>query len=105
MVNKETNKVWNFFKPSILKVVITVVIFLFFVPFVSIDSGVRCVTEPCESESTVSLLIYIISVFEGEVTVYDFFYTNILLGIVASYVSSCIVVVLVAYLKNKAKDI
>ncbi|OGJ18886.1 hypothetical protein A3K73_07175 [Candidatus Pacearchaeota archaeon RBG_13_36_9] len=104
MVNKETNKVWKFFKPSILKAVIAAVIFFFFVPLVSIDSGVRCVTEPCDSESTVSLLIYFISVFEG-VTVYDFFYSNILLGIIASYVLACLVLVIVIYLKNKAKDI
>jgi len=105
MVNKETNKVWNFFKPSILKIIIAAIIFFFFVPFVRIDSGVRCVTEPCDSESTVSLLIYIISIFEGEVTVYGFFNTNVLIGIIASYILSCVVVVLVAYLKNKAKDI
>ncbi len=105
MVNKSNNKTWNFFKPTFFKIIIAAVIFFFFVPFVSIDSGVRCVTEPCDSESTVSLLIYIVSLFEGKVIVYNFFYTNVLLGIIASYILSCVVVVLVAYLKDKAKDI
>jgi len=105
MVNKDKNKVWKFFKPSIIKVIIAAIILFVFIPVVSIDSGVRCVTEPCDSESTVSLLIYIVSIFEGEVTVYGFFKTNLVLGIIASYLLSCIVVVIVAYLKDKAKDI
>jgi hypothetical protein len=101
---KQTNKILEFFKPTIAKIAIALIIFIVFVPILSIDSGVRCITEPCDSQSTVSLVIYVISLFEG-VKVFGFFYVNIIAGIVISYILSCFIVILVNFLKKKFKDI
>jgi hypothetical protein len=101
---KQKNKILEFFNPTIGKVAIALIIFIVFVPIVSIDSGVRCVTEPCESASDVSLLIYVISLFEGS-KVFGFFYVNMVIGIIISYVLSCFMIILIAFLKKKFKDI
>jgi hypothetical protein len=105
---KKKNKILEFFRPTIAKLAITLIIFLVFVPVVSIDSGARCATESCESESKsdVSLLIYAILLLEGEgINAFGFFYVSIIAGAVVSYVLSCFVVILVDFLKEKFKDI
>jgi hypothetical protein len=102
MVKKE-NKIMNFFKPTFFKIVVSLIIFFVFVPIFSIDSGVRCVTEPCESKSTVSFLIYLFSLVE-EATLFEVFYTNIITGIIVSYLISCLVDVFVAFIKEKTKS-
>jgi len=100
---KKQNKL-RFFKPTIAKLLIFLVVFVVFVPVVSIDTGVRCITEPCDSASSVSLIIYLISMFE-DVTVFEFLYTYIIVGVIVSYILSCFIVIFVDFLKEKFKDI
>ncbi len=102
MVKKE-NRLWNFFKPTLFRVVVALLIFVVFVPLFSIDTGVRCITEPCESNSSVSILIYIFSIFEGA-TLFEIFYTNIIIGIIISYLVSCFVDAFVDFIKEKTKS-
>ena len=100
---KQKNRLIEFFKPTVLKVILTLVILIFFVPIFKIDSGVRCVTEPCESQSNVSLLIYLLSMIEGT-TLYKVFYLNILIGVITSYLVSCAAVIFVEFIKEKTKN-
>jgi hypothetical protein len=101
---KKQNQIWNFLKPTIAKLVIFLIIIVVFVPVVRIDTGVRCITEPCDSASNVSLIIYLISMIE-DVAVFEILYTSIIIGAVISYILSCFVVIFVDFLKEKAKDI
>ena len=101
---KEKNKIKDFLKPTIIKLVVSLIIIVVFVPVASIDTGVRCITEPCDSASNVSLIIYLISMVE-EVTVFEVLYTSIIVGIIISYILSCFIVIFVDFLKEKAKDI
>lgn len=100
---KKQNQVRNFLKPTTTNLLIFLVIFVVFVPVVSIDTGVRCITEPCDSASNVSLIIYLISMIE-EVTVFGVLYINIIAGIIFSYVVSCFIIIFIDFLKEKAKD-
>ncbi len=100
---KKQNKTWEFFKPTLFRIVVTLLIFIVFVPLFSVDSGVRCVTEPCESKSTVSALIYIFSIIEGA-TLFEIFYTSIIIGIIISYIISCLVDAFVEFIKEKTKQ-
>lgn len=100
---KKQNKIWQFFRPTIFKLVVTLIIFFVFVPLFRIDTGVRCITEPCESTSDVSILIYLFSMIE-HAAVFEVFYANIVTGLIISYIISCIVLVFVDFIKEKTKN-
>jgi len=81
----------KFFKPTILKIVVFIVLFLIFVPFIYYDTGVRCFTTPCPAGKLGSVMSYLM--FSPNHFIYDdgIRSLNIIIGIILSYLASCMV--------------
>jgi len=87
----------EFFKPTLSKLIITIMLVLLFVPFINYDNGIRCFTVPCPSDTTGSLAKY---VFLDNPYIYYISYTNLIIGIILSYLASCLIIYLYKKLKN-----
>ncbi len=73
-------------RPSAPKIALFLLLFLAFIPFAEFDNGIRCITTPCPSSSVGSVLAYAIG-YRG--AIYQLYYFSIFVGLVASYVISC----------------
>jgi len=99
MKQKEIRKL---LRPTAPKVALFLLIFVIFIPFAEFDSGIRCITTPCPSGSVGSVLAYAFS-FHG--AIYQFYYFSIAVGLVASYLISCLLFSLAGNARSKSYTI
>ncbi|MBU0471791.1 MAG: hypothetical protein KKF89_06170, partial [Nanoarchaeota archaeon] len=88
----------EFFKPTKIKILTSIIILILFVPFINYDNGIRCIKAPCPADTTGSITSWLISSYNHNI--YQIQYINLLLGIIISYLVSCLIIYLV-----KKKDI
>lgn len=77
----------DFFKLSWLKAAIFLIILLSVFPSVKYDTGIRCITIPCPSESIGTFLNYFFN--SPNHYIYSIDYVSLALGFIASYLISC----------------
>ena len=91
------------FKPTKANIILTIILVIIFVPSLSIDNGVRCIRAPCDADMTASILIYLLALIGGGSFIYEVFYLNLIIGIIASYIVSCIIIHVYEKTKKKKK--
>lgn len=79
-----------FLRPTITKTAVFTAISMLFIPFIDYDTGVRCFTTPCPSETTGSVAMWLLS--SHDYHIYEYHLANLTAGLVLSYVLSCLVV-------------
>lgn len=90
----------EFFRPTLSKIFVFLVIFVVFVPFIPYDTGIRCFREPCPSGTTGSVLMYLL--FSHNLYIYaSIKYYNLIIGLIASYLVSCVAVSIFSKIKKK----
>ena len=89
----------SFFKPTIAKIIIAVIIFIIFVPFINYNTGIVCVTFPCPSSAKGSIILWLL--FSYELHIYSVYYVNFIIGTISSYIASCIIVFAINKIKKK----
>ncbi len=70
------------------RIVLALLLFIIFVPFIDYDNGMRCFTAPCNSTDLGSLIIYI---FNGFPHIYGINYPILFGGIILSYLISFLI--------------
>ena len=87
----------EFFKPTLTKIIVSVIIVIVFVPFIHYDTGIRCIQAPCLAGATGSLLMYLL--FSPNLYIYTggILFTNLIIGLFVSYLLSCTLVTIRTY--------
>ncbi len=88
----------EFFKPTIAKIILFVIVFGAFVPFIYYDTGIRCIQAPCPAGATGSLLTYFL--FSYNFYIYNILYINLLIGLFLSYIVSSALISLIKKLNS-----
>ena len=83
----------EFLKPNSVKIIILTILSVVFVPFINYDTGIRCIQAPCSAAFTGSFLMYLL--FSHNFYVYYFSYVNLILGLIVSYLISCLIIFLI----------
>jgi len=89
----------EFFKPTILKLIITFLYAYFLVPVVSYDNGIRCVKAPCPS-GWATLFEYSMGKLTNEY-IFGFSLINLVIGFIVWYLISCVLVKIGSWLFTK----
>jgi len=71
------------------RILISVLIFAIFLPFINYDNGVRCIMAPCDSVNLGSFLIYALWGFPY---IHQINYLILIGGILASYLISHLII-------------
>ncbi|MEM2138498.1 MAG: hypothetical protein QW568_05400, partial [Candidatus Anstonellaceae archaeon] len=82
----------KFLQPTFAKLALASLLFIVFVPFLEIDTGIRCITVPCLSSQLNTILSYHLFYFQHTYVrphIYQILYINIVLGLLLSYFASC----------------
>ena len=80
----------EFFKPTIWKVAVFLIISLVFVPFIRYDNGIRCFIAPCPADTTGSVLMWLLAKrYAGHV--YEVQYSYLIVGMILSYLASALI--------------
>ena len=87
----------EFFKPTLKKIILTLVLFILFVPFIYYDTGIRCITYPCPSQAVGSIIGWLLSSYNFDI--YSISFTNLILGLILSYLVSSTLI----YIYNKTR--
>lgn len=74
----------QFLKPTISKVILTVLAVAAFVPFITYFTGIFCITTPCPTEATGSLVRYLLKSYNYRI--FEIHYATLALGIIATYI-------------------
>ena len=90
----------EFFKPTIAKTIIFIILFISFAPFVPYDTGIRCITTPCPSSTIGSLIQYLLFSYDFYIY-FPILYTNLIMGIIISYLISCALISIIKKIKKK----
>jgi len=77
------------FKPTLNRLLLSLILFSMFVPFINYDNGIRCIAAGCDTINIGSFAIYAIFGFPY---IYQINYLILLAGIVVSYLISCITI-------------
>lgn len=85
-------------KPSIGKLILTILISITLVPFIEYDTGIRCVTTPCASSAEGSIASWLL--FSHDFDVYSVSYANLIIGLILSYIASCLLIFLLIRIKK-----
>jgi|SRR3989344_2369872 len=93
----------EFFKPTIAKIIVFIILFISFAPFISYDTGIRCVTIPCPSSATGSLIQYLLFSYDFYIY-FPILYTNLIMGIIISYLISCALVSIIKKLRKRRNN-
>ncbi len=83
--------------PTPAKIVLFLILFVVFVPVLEYDTGIRCITTPCPSSAPGSFVAYLLS---PEKFIYQFYYLSIIVGIIATYLVSCLLLSLARNVKR-----
>lgn len=77
------------FKPDIKKIILSLILFLVFVPFINYDTEIRCIQAPCPSSGNASIMLYLLLYTNSHIYSINFFI--LFIGIVFSYLISGII--------------
>ncbi|HLC61645.1 MAG TPA: hypothetical protein VJI52_01360 [Candidatus Nanoarchaeia archaeon] len=81
----------EFFRPTIGKLILFLIVLAIFVPFIRYDNGIRCFTIPCPADTTGSAAMWLMSLkYAGHI--YEINYSYLILGFIISYFVSCLIV-------------
>ncbi|MEK6906479.1 MAG: hypothetical protein AABW81_02565 [Nanoarchaeota archaeon] len=83
----------KFLKPTKWKILTFVIISLLFIPFINYDNGIRCIKAPCPADTTGSVIMYLL--LSDNFHVYKILYINLAVGLIISYLLSCMIVSLI----------
>ena len=81
----------EFLAPTPFKLALAVLLFALFVPFITYDTGIRCIRAPCPSAATNSVLVYAyysLIVFP-HTSIYALNFQMLAIGLALSYPASC----------------
>jgi len=78
-------------KKFIKFLILTLILFIIFVPFINYDNGLRCITIPCNSDTTSSILLWAVY---GLSKVYSISYFNLIIGLIVSIAISSTIIIL-----------
>lgn len=87
-----------FLKPSIAKIIISLLIFVIFVPFVYYDTGIRCIKAPCPAGANGSIVMWLF--FSYNFHLFSISYVILIIGILLSYLVSCLILFAINKIKN-----
>lgn len=91
----------EFIKPTRLKIIIAVILSVAFIPFIYYYTGSGVgIWMPPFGGTMGSILMYLLSL-SNSARVYRIFYLNLILGLIVSYLISCIILFL--YRKTKSR--
>ena len=79
----------NFLKSSLAKVIITIILFIVFVPIISCDQGFIYIRPPDPSDFYQSILSLLIS--RPTCISYQILYIYLIIGLIISYLISCLI--------------
>lgn len=86
----------------ITKIVTFVIIAIIAVPFITYDTGIRCIQEPCMSSTTGSFLMFVLFSYENTIYENGISYLNLIIGLIISYcISNFLVNKSMNFLKEK----
>lgn len=91
----------EFFKPNAKKIIIFTILFIIFVPFINFDTGIGCIKAPCNAGETGSLLTFLFSSYKFYIYYINYF--NLVIGLIISYLISCLIVFVYNKFKEKKK--
>lgn len=81
----------SFFKPTIAKIIVAVLIFAMSVPFIHYDTGIKCIAAPCLEASTGgSIFVWLVSSYGS--SIYWISYVSLIIGIIMSYLVACMII-------------
>ena len=89
----------EFLKPTIGKIILTLVLTAVFAPFGDFDQGIRCITAPCPSGPPM-IIFYLMALFKGYGDIHEIHYLEFVIGVIASYLFSCIIILIFKKLKK-----
>lgn len=87
----------EFIKPNLTKIIIALILFILIVPFIVHDNGVRCITAPCDSETTSSIPFYLLADYKK---FYEINYLALFSGLIIEYLVACIIAIPLRKSKN-----
>ena len=85
----------EFFKPTISKIIVFVILFVIFAPFIYYDTGIRCIMDPCPAGAIGSLLMYFLFSYNLQIYINGVLYINLIIGLIISYLFSCALISLI----------
>ncbi len=86
----------DFLKPTITKIILFIIL-IGFIPFIE-PHGIQCIKAPCPQPGTQSLFTQF-TMFNGPIV--GIYYTNLIIGLIASYLVACVIVLLVKKFRQK----
>ncbi len=91
----------SFFTPTLLKLIIASLLFVFFVPFISYDTGIRCVQAPCPSLTNIPIATWML--INPSFSNQSFSTIKFILGWLSSYLVACFFIWIIKKIK-KVRD-
>ncbi len=87
----------------ISKAILALALFVLFMPFIQFDTGIRCIRAPCPSSTTASVALYLYSahISYPNTMILGLDYQVAGIGIVLSYLISCITAHVYWHFKRK----
>jgi hypothetical protein len=82
----------EFFKPTITKIVMSILLVMLIPSTIHYDTGIRCIKAPCPAGSDASFVQYFINAPFSYI--YSIFWIKLIPGIILSYLISCTIVLL-----------
>ncbi len=79
----------EFLRPTLWKIIIFIIIFVIFVPFIYLDTGIRCIQAPCPSGKIGSILFYLLQ--SKKLHLDGLYYFGLIIGLIVSYLLSCLI--------------
>lgn len=83
----------GFLYPTRARILVTLFLVILFLPFVVYDTGIRCITVPCDSESLASPISY--ALFHSGSTAYGMSWELFIGGLIGTYIVLSILSVLI----------
>jgi hypothetical protein len=78
----------EFLMPSRKKAAVAALLFVLFVPFINYWNGIMCIRAPCPSDSTGSLIMFLL--LAPTHLIYQILYLNAIVGLALSYLLAAI---------------
>ncbi|PIN94862.1 hypothetical protein COU53_01960 [Candidatus Pacearchaeota archaeon CG10_big_fil_rev_8_21_14_0_10_30_48] len=76
-------------KQLILSVILCLILFIIFVPFINFDNGIRCITTPCPADTTGSIVLWGVYHFSN---IYFINYFNLIMGLIIAGIVSYFII-------------
>jgi len=89
----------DFFRPTLAKILITLITIAVTVPFIHYDTGIRCIQAPCPASATGSILTFLLHSPNRHIYTHGISIPVLLVGGLLAYLLSCTLV----WVSNKLK--